>query len=471
MVTELTDVDLLIRGATVVTMDAGRRIYNPGAVAVAGDRIVRVGPEREVSNAVRADRVLSAGSSVLHPGLVDAHVHVGHGLLRAPCPDGIDWDQTIAMFLRDYWNLVDDRHEYAGSLVALLDLIRSGTTCFIEPGTIFEPDTLAQAAELIGIRALVADGFICDQGSRSRLRRAPSSTGQAIARLGRQLSRNADPNALVRGCVALIGSGTASDELMLAAKQTASESHGVMTAHQSWHRHDWLADELRFGCSAIEYYERLGVLDRSTLLSQVNFLGDDDLPRLIESEAAVAWAPVVAGIWTTEGGVSRHAELHRRGGTVGLGTDGTLLGIPLDLTGAAREAVIMSRRDGLGRGALVAEDAFEMMTLGGARALGLEHEIGSIEPGKRADLVLRAIGPSGLSASGGLISQLVYSGRTHGVQTVIVGGRTILSDGAFVSVDEARERAIGEQLIGKLMREMGWNNAPRWPVFDGEARP
>src|SRR5262249_15000097 len=145
----------------------------------------------------------------------------------------------------------------------------------------------------------------------------------------------------------------------------------ILTAHQSWHRNDMKIERDRFGCSSIRHYDELNVLDHSTLLSQMNFLEDDDIERLIRSDTCIAWAPLVAGIWTTGGGKSRHAEVFRRGGNVALGTDGTITGIPIDLSNAARQAIVLSREDGLSVNALAAEDTFEMMTIGGARALGL----------------------------------------------------------------------------------------------------
>jgi 5-methylthioadenosine/S-adenosylhomocysteine deaminase len=178
----------------------------------------------------------------------------------------------------------------------------------------------------------------------------------------------------------------------------------------------------------------------------------------------MAWAPVVAGLWTTGGGKSRHAEVFRRGGNVALGTDGTITGIPIDLTNAARQAVVLSREDGLGVNALAAEDTFEMMTIGGARALGLADELGSIEPGKRADIVIRSNELWDLVPHGHLVAQLIFAARSRGVDTVFVDGRMVFRKGAFHHLDEKELRASANEVVSNLMRRMDWNIRSPWPI-------
>jgi 5-methylthioadenosine/S-adenosylhomocysteine deaminase len=402
-------------------------------------------------------------------------MHAAHGLLRCICPDKIDWDETISLFLTNYWNKVRDKHELAGCTLAALELIRSGTTCFLEPGTVFEPANLVEAAQSIGIRAFVADGFILDRGAKVsgalKVQRAPRNTKEAIDRIGRQLALNKDQEGTVHGCVALAGSGTASDELVMYAKHCANQGSAVLTAHQSWHRNDHEADERRFGCSPVKHYDEKGVLDRSTLLSQLNFATDDDIARLARCGTSVAWAPVVAGIWGTGGGKSRHAELFRRGCNVSLASDGTILGISVDLANAARQAVVLSREDGLGNNALIAEDTLEMMTIGGAKALGMEHELGSLEPGKRADLVIRRKDLAELYPHGHLVAQLIYAARSRGVDTVLVNGRIVLQHGRFLSVDEQQLRESAMTTAKELMKELNWKIQSKWPLVSDSPLP
>ena len=451
-------------------MDSERRIFSPGALAITGRDIVAVGPDAAVTSAVSAERVIDAQGAPVHPGFVETHMHVSHQLIRSSFDDTIPWESILDVFFNDYWRAIDDEDEFAGSAIGCLEMVRNGTTCFIEAGSVFEPDTTADAAARVGIRAIIGDGFIWDIGALAEgdthLPRSPGSTREAINRLGAQLHRNKDPHALVRGHLAIWGLGTASDELYSAAKELARGEQVVLNAHQSYARLDADGDRQRLGKSPIVHYEELGVLDDLTLLAHANFVDDDEGRVLTSCGTSVAWCPSVTMNWATQGGVlGRHAELYARGCNVALGSDSSIVGNPLDLTHACSLGILASRERTGDRSSLSAESAFEMATINGARAIGLETEVGSLEPGKRADVVIRNAAMAELCPDGRIIDQLVYAGASRGVTTVIIDGKVVLEDGSFPHVDEAQLLAQAGQAAKRVFRRMGWTVSGQWPII------
>ena len=239
------DCDILVRNGFVITVDAARTVYPAGAVAILGRDIVAVGPEREVAARFKGRRVLDAGGAPVHPGLIDAHYHVTMHLTRGAVTDdpnerAVGGQDTSKPTLYSQWfNALTDEDEHASAMLASLEMLRNGYTCFMDPGTIFEPDAAAAAVEAVGIRANLADPFLWDLGSGTQmareLERAPPGLERCLEVMGGQLWRNADPEALVQGHIAIYGSASASDELQLAAKVRADE-HGVpLHQHQSFH--------------------------------------------------------------------------------------------------------------------------------------------------------------------------------------------------------------------------------------------
>ncbi|MBX6322330.1 MAG: amidohydrolase family protein, partial [Rhodospirillaceae bacterium] len=210
-------VSLLIRNGYVITMDASGRIFERGAVAVLGNRNVAVGEDAALAGRYKADRVIDVGGAPVHPGFIECHLHASFQSFRGALPDHLPETDAFDSFESVFFNAVNDEEEYLGVVLAALEMIRNGTTCFLEAGTVLEPSAAARAAELVGIRAVIADPFIWDQpqgfaqgmlepacgtcatAARARplLRRAPKSREEALAVMGRELRRNADPDALV----------------------------------------------------------------------------------------------------------------------------------------------------------------------------------------------------------------------------------------------------------------------------------
>jgi 5-methylthioadenosine/S-adenosylhomocysteine deaminase len=472
-----THADLLIRHAYLITMDdAGTRIPD-GAVAITGRRITHVGPDAVVAPAVRAARTIDARGGPLHPGLVETHLHASFQTIRGVHLDATVEDDILDAFYLPWFNTITSEEEELGCLLASLEMIRNGTTCFLEAGTILDTEAAATAARTVGIRAVLGAPFIWDQADsmaqgkevpsstprapRPRVERAPRTLQEAVDRLGAELHRNADPDALVTGHVALNGLGTASEVLLVEARRQADAAGVVLNMHHAYSVADTEADRQRYGTDPLLHLAAIGVLTRQTTLGHANHLTDAEAEVLIRTGASLAWAPAASMMWGHGGTLhGRHAELWRRGANVALGSGSANWSNDFDLFRQADLALLTARDRHQDRTYLLAEDVLRMATRGGARAAGMEHAIGSIEVGKRADLVLHTLDRPELRPVTDMVRNLVHAARSKSIRSVIVDGRVVLDEGVFPHLDEAALLARIDAGAQAMLQRMGQEALP-----------
>ena len=454
-----TNADLLVRNAYVVTMDPERRVYPHGAVAINGGAIVAVGPEREVTSDLLPARTIDAHGAMVHPGFIDNHIHVSYHTIRWAIQEGVNYWEEYIGFHADYWNLVEEEEEYLGALLASLEMARNGTTCFLEAGSIMVPDAGAAAIDEIGIRGLLADPHLMDvfEPGSPVVDRFPDDPKRAFRIMGTELKRNSNPDSLVRGHICLRGIATASDELQLAAKELADKNGVVLNQHQSWDRPDVAADDRRHGRHALLHYAEIGVLGENCTFSHMNYVRDDEVAPVVESGMTIAWNPnasMILGIGGTLRG--RHSELHKQGVNVALGSDSPNSTGRFDIGDQAYLAMLTAREKTEQPDALSAEDVLTMATINGARAVGLSDRLGSLEVGKRADLVMRHENLPEAHPGLDPIRSVVCSSRSKSIDTVIVNGEVVVEKGHSTRVDEeevyARSREASRLLLKRMNR-------------------
>jgi len=480
-------VELLVRHGYIITMDDEHRIVEDGAIAIDRGRIVEAGGDPSLATKYQADRVIDAKGAPVHPGLVECHMHASFQSFRGALPDQLPETDAFNNFESVFFNTVNDEEEYLAVVLASMEMIRNGTTCFLEAGTVLEPSAAARAAERVGIRAVISDAFIWDQpqgmaqgmiesgcdgcGTAARARpvlaRAPRTREEALARMGGELHRNRDPEALVTGHVAILGLGTASETLMMEAKQRADAAGVVLNLHQSYSPADTEADRQRFdGKDPLVHLKDIGFLGRNITFGHANHLTDAECDVILEAGPNLAWAPAASMMWGHGGSIhGRHAELWRRGANIALGSDSANWSNDFDLWRQANLAVLSARDSHGDRTYLIAEDGLEMATRGGAKACGMDGQIGSIEAGKRADIVIHTLNRPELIPTTNMIRNLFYASGSKSVHTVIVNGKVVLEDGVFVGIDEPEMLAHINQaslaLISRMGKTIEPNRVPR----------
>ncbi|MBT5414575.1 MAG: amidohydrolase family protein [Rhodospirillaceae bacterium] len=444
--------DLLIDNAHVLTMDAARTVHENGAVAVTGNRIAAVGPAAEIGRSYRASRVIDAGGSLVHPGMIDLHYHATvHmvGKMIAEVALDADAGPWVAQQYTGLINALDDEAEHANALLCGLDMLKAGITAFMDPGTAFAPDAVAEAATALGMRASLGEPWLWDvRGVQlADIKGMEADFERCMEQLGGQLWRNRDEDGLVRGHVALYGMGAESVELALAAKAAAEEEGAVWTMHQSQSADDAEDDDRRFGRHPLVYLRDKGVLGPNGVFVHMNVLRDDEIVPVVESGLTVVWSP--SNTWyygTRTSHRSRMPELFAKGVNVGIGTD---VSKASGFGDQLYTAYVLARDQG---DYVSPEDLLQMVTANGARGLGMADRLGSLEPGKLADIVIRTDDLPEAWPRYNPVRQHLLLARSKSVDTVIVGGETVLRGGRLVRMDEAVVYAKA-QAAAEAMRE------------------
>ena len=367
--------DLLIHNAYVISVDAGRRVFSPGAVAVRGHTLVALGPEREVMREWRAARTIDAGGAAVHPGFIDAHNHVVGAGCRGVFANEAD-DPVSGVNYAAWKADVTSEDEAAATTLTALQLLHAGYTGVVEAGTVFDTQATAAAAEAAGIRICLAEPYLWDEvgvmrhlgslESQVLFARAPADFERCIAELGGELHRNEDRDGRQHGFLCLYGIGTASDELERRADALAREHGVVLHQHEAYEIASTRAETERLGHSRIVHLDSLGVLHAGSTLVHMNTLTDNDVDIVSERGCSVVWCPGPHLAMGLAGKVEcRMPELLRRGVNVTLGSDSAR-------SSAFGDEALLAQLVAANAGELLTpETIIEMLTINAARAAGL----------------------------------------------------------------------------------------------------
>lgn len=453
---------LLVTGGDVVTMNATRDVLVGGAVAVGGTRILAVGPTSTLRATFPGTPELDATGCVVTPGLIDAHQHhTGDALVRSSIPDNLPPGESIyswAVPLHAAHGPEDDR---LASLLTCVESLRAGVTTVVEAGTVAYPDRVADAMTQAGLR-----GTVGRWGSDTAGLPLAGLVEQVLAENEELLDRY-PAGGRVAAWVTLVGHSLASDELLAGAADLARRRGVGMTMHISPHDGDVRDYLARTGVRPLVHLDRLGVLGPHLLLGHAVHLDDQEVDLLLASGTAVAycpWAYLRLGQGVARAG--RHAEIVERGGRVALGCDSVNAGDAIDVLRTAALASGLAKDQMADPTRLPAADAFALATIRGAEAIGMGDVIGSLEPGKAADLVVHRTDGPGWTPRGDLAHELVWSADGHGVRDVVVDGQVVVRDGVSTTVDEAALREAAVEARTDLLRRAGISMPSSWPMID-----
>ena len=453
---------LKIEGARfLVTVDPERRIITDGAILIEGQRITRVGKTAELAD-VAADRVIDASEMVVTPGFVNGHMHISY----AHATRGVFPDDLGPAYLSNVFRLqaaMTDEEEYLTSLLAITELLKYGTTCFVDPGSTKGLDACMAAYEESGCRITVG-WQVTDRPNPINL--PVYETAEAI-RLMEQVVRDYGHRLddRVRAWAMPFSPGFSSEELLRAAGFLADEYDTRLTLHFN-NGSRYIEECLQqYGLRPTQYLESLGILKQNLTLAHGLGIDQSEVDSIAGSGASVIMCPTAAikgGAGVAHEGML--PELLAAGATVGLGTDAGNNSNLLETMRSMYLVAVLYKDARQDVGMIPAETALELATIGGANALGLGDEIGSIEEGKKADLVLFDTRRAEWRTLFNPVNNLVYNADGRSVHTVIVDGQVRVENHLPLFVNEwalvQKVQELGEDLLARV----GVSYPTRWPV-------
>jgi cytosine/adenosine deaminase-related metal-dependent hydrolase len=458
-----TQADLLISGATLITMDGGRRVITDGALAIAGDRIVAVGKREALARTVAATRTIDGRRFVVTPGFVDAHIHItGDPLTRGFARGGPDdsWSDKLMKWVIPIFRTQTPDDERLAAQCAALVMIRYGTTTFVEAGTVTHLNATMEGLAATGIRGRVGEwvegrAYGGDAGAQAK------ASAAAIAVLQSEIERYPDDGALLAAWPVLVGHSTNSEDVWRAAKALADQ-HGVrVSAHMSPRAGDpewYLANT---GRRPVEYLEAIGVLGDNVALTHLADIDAGELAALQRTGTHAihcAHAAFQGGFGLSQIGL--FPEMIDGGVNVMLGTDG----VAADILSSARLMGSVFRDARKDQELFPPGLMLELATVNGARGMGMTDTLGSLEVGKKADFVLHDTDLPEWGPVFDAPAQLALSAPPAGVHSVWINGVQVLDDGRSTQLDEAKLLADARQAGQALIARTGLPNRTQWPV-------
>ncbi|MBX7222356.1 MAG: amidohydrolase [Blastocatellia bacterium] len=410
-------VDIILRGGPVVTMDGDRHLYENGLVAIKGDRIVAVGDARELAARYKAKTVIDTTGKAVLPGLINTHTHVPMALFRGVADDLMlqEW-LTKYIFPAEAKN-VNREFVRAGTRLGCLEMIQGGTTCYVD--MYYFEDEIAAVTEAAGMRAVLGETVIDFPVPDAK-------TPQEGLAYAENFIKKYKGNALITPAIAPHAPYTCSPDLLKAAKALSDKLESPLVTHLAEDYSEVGIITERYKARPVEHVEKLGILGPRTIAAHVIQVTPEEIQILKNRGVGVAHNP--QSNMKLAAGVCPVPQMLKAGLAVGLGTDGAASNNDLSMFEEMDSAAKLHKEFSKDPTVVNAREALEMATIRGAQAIHLDKEIGSLETGKRADLIVVDIDTPHQWPVYNLYSTLVYATKAGDVTTSIINGKIVMRD-------------------------------------------
>ena len=432
-------VSLVITNGIVVTEDAAHRVIQRGAVAIDGRDIVAVDTAGAVAARFRGRDTIDASGSVVMPGLINTHTHAPMVLFRGLADDLalMDWLQKY-IFPAEA-KTVSPEFVRAGTNLAALEMIESGTTTFVD--MYYFEDEIAKAAKRAGLRGILGETIIQFPVADAK------TPADALAR-AEAFAKAFAGDDLITPAVAPHAMYTNDTATLKACRALADRLHIPLITHLAETSDEVKTSEEKYHLTPTAYLDSIGFFGPRTIVAHAVHVTPADIQILATRHAGVAHNP--ESNMKLASGAAPVVAMRRAGIHVGLGTDGAASNNDLDMFGAMRQASFLAKLITGDPTAIPARAAIDMGTIEGARAIGLDREIGSLEPGKRADVIVVSMASARQTPMYDAESHLVYVTRGDDVKTTVVNGRVLMRDRHVLTLDEPQVLAEARAYAGRV---------------------
>ena len=437
-------VSLIITNGIVVTVDGNRRVLNPGAVAINGTDIVAVDTPAGVASRYKAAQVIDAAGKVVMPGLINTHTHAAMVMYR-----GLADDLALRQWLEQYIfpaeaKTVSPELVRVGTRLAAVEMIESGTTTFVD--MYYFEEEIARVAIEAGLRGVLGQTIIQFPVADAK------TPADALAR-AETFIREFKENGLVVPAVAPHALYTNDKTTLLASAALGRKYGAPVIIHFSETEDEIQMARNQYKMTPAAYLESIAFWGPKTLAAHGIWVTDDDIAILKRHSVGVAHNP--ESNMKLASGTAPIPRYLSAGVAVGLGTDGAASNNDLDMFEAMRQASFLAKLSMRDPTAVTAQTALDMATIGGARALQMNRLIGSLEAGKRADLITVSMSAARQTPMYDPVSHLVYATRGDDVRTTIVNGRVLMKDRRLRTLDRAAVIADANRFAAKVKAAVG----------------
>jgi len=444
---------MIIQGGTVITVDPRRRIIKDGAVAVKDNLIKAVGKRTDITKKFSADETVDAAGKIILPGIVNAHTHLFQNLLK-----GLGDDLPLVAWYKKSVasNAPRLRPEdcHAAAQLGCAEAIKSGVTCvndfmYAHPRPKLS-DAVIKAFKKTGVRGVLSRGIVTAGRETGVPESLIQDLGVAIKDCERLIKEyHGSEGGRITVTVAPGSAWYTTRETFPEAKKLASKHKVWLSSHSSESPDVLRMVREKYGMREVEFEESIGFLGPNLQLVHAVWLTDEDIALLRKRGTQVVHCPV-ANMYLGDG-IAPVVKLLKAGVTVSLGTDGAASNNNQDMISLLKHAALLQKVNALDPTAITAEQVLEMATIGGAKSVGLGKEIGSIEPGKKADLVILDFDKPNTQPAHNPVSCLVYCATQENVDTVVVDGKVVMEGRKIKTFDEKEAMAAAQAARDRLV--------------------
>ncbi|MCE5213798.1 MAG: amidohydrolase family protein [Methanobacterium sp.] len=427
----MEDQSILIKNTTIIGSDIKK-----SSLLIENDKIANID---ENLNSKDADVVINGEGKILIPGLVNTHTHLPMTLLRGYA-DYYPLDTWLNEYIFPVEGKLEGEHAYAGALLACVEMIKSGTTTFND--MYFFMDQVARAVDESGMRGLISHGML-DFGDEEKRK----SEYKESLRIIEKCHNTADGR--IKVALGPHAPYTCSTDLLKWVRKKADHLKVRIHIHVSETEFEVQQVQESYGARPFEYLDKIGFLKEDVLAAHAVWLSDTEMDIIKDRDVKLSHNPV--SNMKLASGTSPLVKMMKKGLNLSLGTDGAASNNNLDMLEEMKIAALQQKVVNLDPTVLKADEVFKMATMGGANALGLEQEIGTIEVGKKADIVLVDMKAPHLTPFRHPVSHLVYSARGADVDTVICNGQILMQEKELLVLDEKEVLSQAEESAKDLL--------------------
>ncbi|HYE81408.1 MAG TPA: amidohydrolase [Clostridia bacterium] len=463
--------ELRIDNGMIVTMNERREIIKEGSIVIDQGSIVALGKTKALANQYPAQKIIDARNKIVMPGLIDAHVHNTQMLARG-LGDDLDLIPWCFDYIYPYEAEMTDQDTYYSTLLCAMEMIRTGTTCVVDPGG-YRMDYVAKALQDFGMRGIISWAGMDEWSPERHLpEKLPGrlSTRKTLEEEERLVSAwHKKAEGLLRASYALRVESNVSADLYREITRLAKRDGVMIQMHAAVTKSQVEFVRKKTGLTTIYYLDSLGVLGPEWFLSHLSVVDEQELQILIDKGVRVCHNPgssMHGGYGACAKG--RIPEMIQAGMAVALGADGSSSNNSLDMFRTLWQVATVHKEARQRCDLIPPEQALELATIQGAKTIQWDDEIGSLEAGKKADLIIvDCYRPNWLPLHDfSIISNLVYAGSGDDVETVVINGKIIMENREFMTIPKnvvlKEAQSISERIIASIPK--GARLKARWPV-------